>query len=249
MNLMISQVQPTEIRRFNDDGIREFRGRVVDAKLNETSINVGDLLTSDQFTEKVVDRPVLGEPKSFERYEFCEHMHRVFGECRSEIEGRKIQVLNDAGLWSWLAAHWAPRLTSTKNKKPFVGEPARWVFESQSSWRDYRHLLASPYRIYSQNVGLRDGLNLVLSGPVWLYNEFFEQVASRKYLHTNPEALRAFEILYWDPRRRKEKDGARGVVNRFGVVFNQLELTWDLGGMRAEEIVELFPREFETWKS
>jgi len=249
MNLMISQVQPTEIRRFNDDGIGEFRGRVVDARLNKTSINVGDLLTSDQFTEIVVARPVLGEPKSFERYEFCEHMHRVFGECRSEIEGRKIQVLNDAGLWSWLAAHWAPRLTSTKNKKPFVGEPARWVFESQSSWRDYRHLLASPYRIYSQNVGLRDGLNLVLSGPVWLYNEFFEQVASRKYLHTNPEALRAFEILYWDPRRRKEKDGARGVVNRFGVVFNQLELTWDLGGMRAEEIVELFPREFETWKS
>lgn len=250
MNPMISQIEQIELRRFNDEGIVEFGRRIVDARLNETNIDVEDLLTSDHFTEIIVARPVLGAPRNFERYEFCEYIHGVFEECRSELEGRRIQVLNDAGLWSWLAGHWASRLTPTKNKKPFVGESSRWIFEPQSARRDYRHMLASPYRVFAQSGGARSGLNLILTGLVWEWNRFFEQVASRKFLYTNPEALRALENLYWDKFKKKMKAGVTvAAVARFGFVFNQLELTWDLGGMPAEGIVELLPKEFEIWKS
>lgn len=245
---MIKSTIKTDLRRFTPEGVAEFGRRVDFARLHKTNIDLDGLLESDESTQVIVGEKVVGDPPSFERYKFCEFLHEIFETHRNALSHTKVNVLLDGGLWSWLAARWASRLTSTKGGKPFVGELSRWVFESQNGRRDYRHLLASPYRIYSQNVGLKDGLNLVLSGPVWLYNEFFEQVASRKYLHTNPEALRGLEILYWDPKRRKEKDGARAVVDRFGVVFNQLELTWDLGGMTAEEIVELLPKEFEIWK-
>ncbi len=247
---MISQIQPTELRRFNDEGVAEFRRRVADADLNEATIDVDGLLKSDQFTEIVVARPILREPKSFGRYEFCEYIHGVFEECRSEFEGKRIQVLEDSGLWSWLAAHWATRLTPTKNKKPFVGETSRWVFESQTARRDYRHMLASPYRVFANSGAAKNGLNLILTGFVWEWNRFFEQVASRKYLYMNSEVLRALELLYWDKaKKRRKADVTVAKVARFGFVLNQLELTWDLGGMTADEIVELLPKEFEIWKS
>jgi len=246
---MIKSTNLTDLRRFTPEGIAEFRRRVDLARLQKTQISVEGLLESDELTRVIVSQKVVGDPPSFERYVFCEFVHGIFKTHRIELENAKVNVLVDGGLWSWLAARWSSELTSTKGGKPFVGESSRWIFESQNGRRDYRHLLASPYRIYSQNVGLKDGLSLVLAGPVWIYNEFFEQVASRKYLHTNPEALRALETLYWDPKKKKEKDGARAVVDRFGVVFNQLELTWDLGGMTADEIVDLLPNEFEIWKS
>jgi hypothetical protein len=246
---MISQIRPTEIRRFNDEGVTEFRRRVSDAKLNGTVIDVDGLLTSDQFTEVLVARPVLHELEKFGRYDFCEHIHGVFDQCRSELEGRRIQVLNDAGLWTWLAARWSSQLTPTKNKKPFIGESPRWVFESQSAQRDYRHMLASPYRIFIQSGAARRGLNLILTGFVWEWNRFFEQVASRKNLYTNSEILRALDILYWDESKRKRKVGVTvAVVKRFGFVLNQLELTWDFGGMTSEEIITLLPKEFDNWK-
>lgn len=245
---MIRLTAKSDLRRFTPEGVAEFGRRVEIARLHKAEIDIEGLLESEELTQVVVDQKVLGDPPSFERYEFCEFLHGIFEAHRTALDHAKVNVLVDGGLWSWLAARWATRLTSTKGGKPFVGESSRWIFESQNGRRDYRHLLASPYRIYSKNVGLKNGLNLVLAGPVWLYNEFFEQVASRKYLHTNPEALRAIEILYWDKRKKREKDGARAAIERYGVVFNQLELTWDLGGMTAEEIVELLPKEFQIWK-
>jgi hypothetical protein len=245
---MIKPSIATDLRRFNSEGIAEFGRRVDAARLGKTHIDLNGLLESNEFTQVIVSQKVLKDPPSFERYEFCKHLHGIFQANQTALSQLKVNTMIDGGLWSWLAARWAFRLTSTKNGKPFVGESSRWIFESQNGRRDYRHLLASPYRIYSKNLGLKEGLNLVLAGPVWLYNEFFEQVASRKYLQSNPEALRALEILYWDKKRKKEKEGSRSVVDRFGVVFNQLELTWDLGGMTAEEIVKLLPKEFDAWK-
>lgn len=246
---MIKSTAKTDLRRFTPEGVAEFRRRVDLARLNKTEINLDGLLDSAGMTQVIVGQKVLGDPPNFERYEFCKFLHGFFDTHQIDISNAKVNLLVDGGLWSWLAARWSSRLTSVKGGKPFVGESSRWIFESQNGRRDYRHLLASPYRIYSQNGGLRDGLNLVLAGPVWLYNEFFEQVASRKYLQSNPEALRALEILYWDPNKKRAKDGARAAVDRFGLVFNQLELTWDLGGMKADEIVKLLPDEFKIWTS
>jgi hypothetical protein len=245
---MIKPSVVTDLRRFTPEGVAEFGRRVDVARLSKAHLDLNGLLESKDLTQVIVSQKILGDPPSFERREFCKYLHGIFEANRSALAQAKVNTLIDGGLWSWLAARWASQLTSTRNGKPFVGESSRWIFESQNGRRDYRHLLASPYRIYSKNLGLKDGLNLVLAGPVWLYNEFFEQVASRKYLHTNPEALRALEILYWDTRKKKEKEGSRAAVDRFGVVFNQLELTWDLGGMTAEEIVKLLPKEFDAWK-
>jgi hypothetical protein len=246
---MIKSTVKTDLRRFTPEGVAEFRRQVDLARLNKTKINLDGLLDSAGMTQVIVGQKVLGDPPNFERYEFCKFLHGIFATHQIDISNAKVNLLVDGGLWSWLAARWSSTLTSVKGGKPFVGESSRWIFESQNGRRDYRHLLASPYRIYSQNVGLKDGLNLVLAGPVWLYNEFFEQVASRKYLQSNPEALRALEILYWDPKKKGAKDGARAAVDRFGIVFNQLELTWDLGGMKADEIVKLLPDEFKIWTS
>ena len=245
---MIRPSTATDLRRFTPEGVAEFGRRVDAARLGKTHIDLNGLLDSTEFTQVIVSERILRDPLSFERYEFCKHLHEVFKANQAALSQSKVNTMIDSGLWSWLAARWALQLTSTKKGKPFVGESSRWIFESQNGRRDYRHLLASPYRIYSKNLGSKDGLNLVLAGPVWLYNEFFEQVASRKYLYTNPEALRALEILYWDKKKKKEKEGSRAVVDRFGVVFKQLELTWDLGGMTAEEIVKLLPKEFDAWK-
>lgn len=160
-------------------------------------------------------------------------------------------LLSYSGMWSWLALVWFDKLCQTGIdglRKP--GEISRYVCSSH--YTDYyRHLAASSWDIYYL---YRDESRLFLWTPLYLHNDFVEQLASRQDIITNKPLIDVFDRLYWDVTRNRPKRGAQG-RNRPGnfrrllQFIQQVDLTYDLRAMTAEEILELLPAEYNSWKT
>ena len=130
-----------------------------------------------------------------------------------------------------------------------LADHSRWIPETTTSWRYYRHLLAGPYRIYSAHRGDPSRAILVLCGPLGKPGDIVEQLASRLEYITNPSILEAAATLYFDHGRRKPKSGAasrngKGTIRRFIDVIGQFDVTWDLYSLNPGSILKMLPSEF-----
>jgi len=90
--------------------------------------------------------------------------------------------------------------------------------------------------------------------PLHLESKFHHQLAVRQTLITNKGILKAAHQMYFNPADVRPKRGALiekkspGTLIRFIDVIQQLDLTYDLYSMTAEEILALLPPEFDKWK-
>ena len=92
----------------------------------------------------------------------------------------------------------------------------------------------------------------MLCNPLWQPGEIAEQLASRKELVTNRGVVEAATRLYYDSTTRTFKRGAgtktRGAPRRLADLLNQLDLTYYLYGMAADELLALLPKEFDRFR-
>ena len=70
---------------------------------------------------------------------------------------------------------------------------------------------------------------------------------------TNRVVLQVATQLYFDPESKSAKRGSGtyrqpGTVDRFVDVLNQLDVTWDLYAIDAEQLVEMLPAEFGRFR-
>jgi hypothetical protein len=93
----------------------------------------------------------------------------------------------------------------------------------------------------------------MLCNPLWKPGEIAEQLASRKELVTNRGVAELATRLYYDPAKGSFKRGAgsdiRGAARRLAALLNQLDLTFYLYGMTADELLGLLPKEFDRFRS
>jgi hypothetical protein len=118
--------------------------------------------------------------------------------------------------------------------------------------RYYRHLLAGPYRVFKAH---RDDPNRTLAllcGPLHQISDVYLELAQRQELVTNPAVVAAATTLYYDPKKgglkRSGSKGAPGTIRRFAEVLMQLDVTWDLYSMTAEELIGMLPPEFDRFR-
>jgi hypothetical protein len=81
----------------------------------------------------------------------------------------------------------------------------------------------------------------------------FEEIASRRDLLSNTGVVELVWRLYFNPKRGTVRPGVAatdrpGTISRFAQVLQQLSLNYDLPGMTAQEIGDLLPREFDSWR-
>ena len=94
---------------------------------------------------------------------------------------------------------------------------------------------------------------LLLHPPVHQHGAFIYDLGFRRDLITNKGLIEAIDLLYWDPKRHRPKRGATtptrpGNLRRLIAVIQQLDFNYDLYGMRAHEILQLLPPEFDAWR-
>lgn len=240
-----------QLREFNRVGMIKFNERLNRIRISRQWEPLDELLEDDGLT-RVVTVEEVEFPSSFSsRYECGRFFSELFESCEADLERIGIDPQTSVGLWGWISAVLGDFLKGA-GKEPFIGEASRWIFMPHDFNRYYRHLLAGPYMIFEMH---KDDPSLA---AILLYNEvtkpntaYVEQIASRPLLVDNKAAMRLIHDMYFDYSRNKPKrigeTGATvvaGDIRRFGVVFNQLALTWDVAGLTASELAAILPKEF-----
>ena len=237
-----------KVRRFNDKGIRKM-GQLIDSLTTEKPQHYpSELLTDPSYAEIIGDEIEIDKRSFSNRFEVGKYFNAKFAN--TDIKN----VKRNRGLWSWLALFYFDEICNKDSEgNPKPGERARWIPEIWNFRKYYRHLLAGPYRIYN---AFRDepeiALALLCTSPKQP-GEVVEQLTSRQELVTNSSIIEASTKLYVAVQGNSHKRGAAGKgpgsARRLADIFAQLDLTWDLYSMEADEILEMLPSEFDRFKS
>lgn len=236
------------IARLTEESISIFAGWL-DGLKDGSCIQVPvNLLDSPKAIHRLpVDVDV--EPRKFSnRFEIAEYLFEKFAT--SELT----DVDQDRGLWSWLSLFFIDEVCPvTADGSRIPGAVARHIPETGNFKRYYRHLIAGPYRIYKNFKVNPVAAMAVLCQPVHVPGDVVEQLASRQEIITNQGVLEAATRLYYDCKNNKIKRGAggkgSGSARRFSDILDQLDLTWDLYSMSAEELIQVLPKEFDKFQN
>ena len=235
------------LRILSEDGINRFREYIQSIK-NNTQMPRPDLNVAPH-SHEFQPQAEIDEMKTFStRMELGEYLAQCF-----RIAGvDRIDVIEKHGLWTWLAYIWFDYLCPSVEGARKIRETARYICSMEWN-RFYRHLVVSTYDAYSIHGG--ESI-LFLHNPVYEHNDYLEQFAARNTLvriFPYSNIIKAAYHLYWNISSNRPKRGAQsrnrpGNHRRFVKIMAQIELTHDIYTMSPDEILNLLPEEFNSWK-
>lgn len=234
-----------KLRRFNDEGLRA-ADRALDAIDRDGDAPIEELLTDPKLTESM---EIDIEVQPFvDRFEAAAYLVTSL----KDLEDVDRDIASDPRLWTWLALAWLDLLAPVVLGKRKLGARSRWVLAADDYSRYYRHLLASPYRIYQTHADDPQRARALLATDVTKPGDVFEQIASRQALVVSPGVMQVITDLYVDPVSGALKKGAasktRGSARRFAALMQQLDLTYDFYEMASDQILALLPEEFDRFR-
>jgi hypothetical protein len=231
----------TKLRTLNTRGIEELR-RFLQQIRNGAEFRANPaVLYIDEYSSRAA-RAVEIEPRTFaSKFEAAEYLSAVLSTIPATAD--------ETGLWSWLALFYFDQLSPVDaegNRRP--REDYHYI-PSAEGWQRDRHLLAGPHKLFTLH---HRNARLLLHPPVHQHGAFIYNLGFRRDLITNRGLIEAIDLLYWDTKRNRPKRGATtdtrpGNLRRLIAVIQQLDFNYDLYGMRADEILQLLPPEFDAW--
>lgn len=232
----------TALRRLNPKGIAAFREYLASIRAGAAFQKSPALLYVDEFSTAARPRIEI-EPRTLKtKLDAAQYLTTVLEPL--EGPGRT----GDVGLWSWLALFFFDQLSPVRaDGKRRPREDYHYI---PSERRPQRHLLAGAYQLYRLH---GEHARVLLHPAVHQHGRFIFDLDYRRDLLTNRGLIALADQLYFNPRTQRVKVGASsdsrpGSLRRLIEVAQQLEMNYDLYGMSAGEMLELFPAEFDVWK-
>lgn len=240
-----------KIRCFTEEGTAEFLKFIGRLRNGELQTVPRHLLHDPDSSSALTEFPDV-EFRSFKnKFEIASYFYEKFYKFTPE------KIDHNPGVWNWLSLFYFDNLCPENNGKRkalkeyfYVLPPTHDTFYFRHY---YRHLLSGPYRIFRLHKELSEGL---LSYPIYEHSDMLEQVASYQELITNQGVVEAITELYFQPKNGKPYEAKKGAtdrkkpgnIRRFKDIINQLDLTFDVYSLHGQQIVELLPDEFMSWK-
>ena len=231
-----------KLRRFNEAGIKDFRSRLAAMRDDPQSEVPTDLLEHQQFTE-VVQPDIHITAEHFEaKGEAARYLSSVLSKLNAE------EIATDPGLWTWLSLLFFDSVCPMTGDKRNVKNDYHYVFEPRNSRHFYRHLLFVSWNF----LRLAPANNrLFLRSRINVLDKMTTEVAKRLYLTRIPCIFEVLDRLYWDESRKKHrravtdsKTNAGDLTHRLPLRIRQLEKTYDLMSLNADQLIELLGEEF-----
>lgn len=233
----------TALRKLNARGIAAFQEYLRSIRAGSEFQSNPALLYVDELSTAIQPRIEIAPRRFANKLDVAVYLANVLQPIESPA------LASDAGLWAWLALYYFDQLSpigADGQRRPredyhYITGAGRWVHE--------RHLLAGPYRIYRMH---GERARLLLHPAVHQHGTFIYDLSFHRDLISNRGLIAAIDLLYWNPRTKRPKRGATtssrpGNLRRLIAVLQQLDLNYDLYGMRAAEILALLPDEFAAW--
>jgi hypothetical protein len=239
------------IRYFNQEGIVQFENYLQEIEDKGSYQPIGTLL-EDPSLAVPIERGRSIELHDFSnRFECGRYFFKLLEGAVEEFKAVGVNPVGHRGLWTWFAAASIENLLKNSKGNFFVGARERYVL-STSARRDYRHLLYGPWLVYSASIDNPDLVMIALKDPVTKDSPVFEQLASRKEIVSNVAALSLVNKCYRQSGSNEVHPLAvrgeiAGGLRRFGAVYSQLAVNFDLHDMSSDQIESLLPREFRPW--
>lgn len=238
---------PSAVRRLTDKGMTAAADWVHEMRTGRATVqHAAELARDTELTEIITDEVDLSAPLPDRRYEAAERLHELLDPLS---QAGLIDPGTDANLWTWMSLHWAGQLVKPSDAANRVGEVARWLCEPSNPRRYYRHLLAGPYLTYSAHVDDPARTKVVLAGSLHTPGEAPGQFGATQVILSSPGLMEVARRLFWDDERdrlrpRTLSKNRLGTARRFSRMVRQLERTYDLEAMRADDILSLLEPEF-----
>ena len=239
----------TRIRRLNDKGLRRM-AEFLDSQTTGAPQAYGEaqsLLTDRETSEGISGVAEVDPRRTFaRRFDLAAYLHERVPRLGLPDPTR------DAGLWAWLALLWFEQLAPIERGQRKVGERARWIPETDSSRRHYRHLVLGAYTLYHANEDKPDRAMVLLSNPPHTPGEIVGQLAASQGLMQCRSFVGAATRLYFDGERGTFRRGTAGrgagSAERLRTVMGQFDRTFDLQSLTEDRLIELLPKEFSKFK-
>jgi hypothetical protein len=233
------------VRRFSAAGIKQFEALLDEARSNPTASPVLALVTDNTLAAATAANIASGKLSTKrDAAELLKHALKP-------LEGP--DLLNDVGLWTWLAAFFFESLCPVESGKRTVRSSAHYILDALNHQRRYRHLLATPYQILTE---IPDHNRIYLDGPVHVHGEIIEQTMSKLYLVRLPAVREVIDTLYFDKKKNRPKSGLFSkkayakpgdLRNRLPARVRQLQMTYDIAALNGKQLLGLLGSEFSSW--
>lgn len=231
-----------KLRRFTKEGIHVFREFLAKARLQPDIDVPSDLLEHRSWTEVVVPEIQIASSHFETKGDAARYLSQILKPLKED------EVVNDAGLWTWLALLFFDSICPIENGSRSVKNDYYFIYEPRNMRHFYRHLLFVSWQVL--RLAPRHN-RLFLTARLNSLDKVTERVMSRLYLTRIPCIFEVLDRLYWDPARGRHRQGITskdvrpGDLNhRFPLRIRQLEMTYDLMSLSADQLIELLGDEF-----
>ena len=158
------------------------------------------------------------------------------------------EVAIDPGMWTWLTLIFFDSVCPVVHGKRNVKNDYHYIFEPRNMRHFYRHLLFVSW----QFLRLAPTHNrLFLTTHASVLDKVTTEVAKRLYLTRIPCVFEVLDRLYWDEHKSRSRKGVTGSIptpgnlsHRLPMRIRQLEKTYDLMSLNADQLLELLGDEF-----
>jgi hypothetical protein len=230
--------------RFNNKGVDRFREYLRLAREDATASVQWDLLQDPSLTEEV-HPPAEVDSISFQtKREAATYLHKLLREIPKQT------VIEDQGLWTWLSLYFFDSICPKRDGKRAVRNDYTYIYEPKNTRHFYRHLLFISWRI----LDIAPIHNqLLLDRSVASLDKISSEIMKRLYLTRIPCFFELVEKIYRDPKTNRARKGIvdttrinRGdLSHRLPTCIRQLEKTYDLHSLTADQLLDLLGPEFQ----
>lgn len=255
------------LRIFNERGLQSFSDayRLAGASEPKQLMDVAHLINDHNLTT-VISQDVDIEPIRFkDAFDCGQRLYELLEPLKGELRAHNIDPLTSKRLWAWMSALWSHELQREDDGRPatkltygYVGESSRWIYEYSDNNRWYRHLLAAPYRIYSDFKDDPNAAQILLDGELIHPNRRLEVICGSPNVYSNKSFMADLSRRFRSSVTGRlgpavdeyENRKSTGSFDRLTNVYNQLSKNFDLSQVKPKIIFEdLLDDEFKDWKS
>lgn len=231
------------LRRFTSEGLQRFREFLAGCR-EWPMLPVPRVLLEDDTVTTIVSPTIEVHDRPFaNRAESAHYLTELLRPLRAH------EVARDVGLWSWLTLFYFDSICPDSGGTRSVKTIEHYIYEPDHPYRSYRHLLRCGWQ------ALRDAPEhhrLLLHGPLSRIDHVAAEVLKRLYLMRIPCIFEVVDRLYWDERRGCPKRGITSsgrpkpgdLRSRLPKRLRQLEKTFDLFSLTADQLIDLLGDEF-----
>lgn len=237
----------TELRAFNDAGLNEFRTYLTRLKDEPTLDPPRQLLEDFRYTELVPGGAKVGPCEFGSKLDFGRYISQVVSDGR--VPERVLRT--SAALWAWLVLFYIDQACpSDGNGRRKVLSLEKYIASAGhiATGLD-KHLLFFPWKMIALH---GDDAAWFLGGALREDSKVVREFANSYRRNVSRPFVKLAKSMYFDSQKGRVRTGATtykpGSLRRLDRVVSQLDLTYDVFGMEADNLAHLLPKqEFDRW--